>query len=105
VTKDCRSLLGGLGMVYLTIFHKQGNILGANQPFRANYGNFNLGHRINIQGKGHRRVGGGICKKCDYPIQERVQIRKLPNPPYPLDVDPMTQIEVSIVCTERLVCT
>jgi len=22
-----------------------------------------------------------------------------------LDVDPMTQIEVSIVCTERLVCT
>ena len=29
----------------------------------------------------------------------------LPNPPYPLDIDPMTQIKVSIVCTERLVCT
>ena len=36
-----------------------GNALGANQPFRANYENFNLGHRINIQGEGHRRVGAG----------------------------------------------
>ena len=27
-----------------------GNVLGANQFLRANYENFNLGHRINIQG-------------------------------------------------------
>jgi len=27
-----------------------GNISGANQPLRANHANFNLGHRINIQG-------------------------------------------------------
>ena len=26
------------------------NILGANQSLHANYENFNLGHRINIQG-------------------------------------------------------
>ena len=31
-------------------------------------------------------------QKCDYPFQERVQIVKLFNLPYPLDVDPMTQI-------------
>ena len=43
-------------------------------------------------------------QKCDYPIQARIQIVKLPNPPYPLDVNPITQIEISIVCTERLVC-
>ena len=39
-----------------------GNILGANQPLRVNYGNFNLGHRINIQRKGRRGVGGGFAK-------------------------------------------
>ena len=27
-----------------------GNVSGANQPLRANYGNFNLSHWINIQG-------------------------------------------------------
>ena len=54
---------------------------------------------------GAQRGGTGDLQKCDYPIQGRVQIVKLPNPPYPLDVDPMAQIEVSIVCTERLVCT
>jgi len=43
-------------------------------------------------------------QKYDYPIKGWVQIVKLLNLPYPLDVDPMTQIEVSIVCTERLVC-
>ena len=52
--------------------------------------------------KGERRD----LQKCDYPIQGwGVQIIKLPNPPYPLDVDPMTHIEVSIVFTDMLVCT
>jgi len=45
----------------------------------------------------------GDLQKCDCPIQGQVQIVKLPNLTYPLDVDPMTQIEVFIVCTERLV--
>ena len=40
----------------------KGNISGANQPLRANYENFNLGHQINIQGEGRREVGGRICK-------------------------------------------
>ena len=44
-------------------------------------------------------------QKYNYPIQERIQIVKLHNLPYLLDVDPMTKIEVSIVYTERLVCT
>ena len=52
-----------------------------------------------------QRGGRGDLQKCDYPIQRRVQIMKLSNSPYPLDVDPITQIEVFIVCTERLVCT
>jgi len=51
---------------------------------------------------GAERWEGGFAK-CDYPIQGRVQIVKLPNFPYSLDVDPMTQIEVLIVYTERLV--
>ena len=38
------------------------NILGANQPLHANYGNSNLSHQINIQGEGHREVGGGFAK-------------------------------------------
>jgi len=33
------------------------NISDANQPLRANYRNFNLDHRINIQGEGRREVG------------------------------------------------
>jgi len=44
-------------------------------------------------------------QQCDYPIQRWVQIVKLFNPPYSLDVDPMIQIEIFIVCTKRLVCT
>ena len=56
--------------------------------------------------KGRAQRGGKEnLQKCDYTIQGRVQIVKLPNPLYPLDVDPMTQIEVSIVCMKRLVCT
>ena len=92
------------GMVIHRGFLK-GNISVANQPLRANYENFNLDYQINIQGGGAQRGGRGDLQKCDYTIQGRVQIVKLPNPPYPLDVDPITQIEVSIVCTERLVCT
>ena len=54
-----------------------------------------------------RGAGGerGNLQKCDYSIQGRVQIVKLSHPPYPLDVDPMTRIEISIVCTARLVYT
>ena len=94
-----------LGKVNYPIINR--NILGANQSFRVNFENFNLSHQINIQGEERREVGGEIYKIVitDYPIQGRVQIVKLFNSPYPLDVDPMTQIEVSIVCMERLVCT
>ena len=59
----------------------------------------------------HPRGGGaerweGDLQKCDYPIQGRIQIVKLINPSYPLDVGPMTQIEVTLYnYTERLVCT
>ena len=42
--------------------------------------------------------GRGDLYKCDYPIQWRVQIVKLFHPPCPLDVDPMAQIRVSIIC-------
>jgi len=44
-------------------------------------------------------------QKCDYPIQGWIQIVKLSNPLCLLNIDLMTQIEVSIVCTERLVYT
>ena len=61
---------------------------------------------IGSTSKGRDTGGGrGDLQKCDYSIQGRVQIVKLLNPPCPLDVDPMTQIEVFIVCTEKLVCT
>ena len=70
---------------------------------RTNYRNFNLGHQISIQEEGHREVGGEICESVI--TQGQVQIVKLPNLPYPLDVDPIIQIEVFIVCTKRLVCT
>jgi len=42
-------------------------------------------------------------QKCDYPIQRRIQIVKLFNSSYSLDVDPMIQIEVSIVYTKKLI--
>jgi len=58
--------------------------------------------RSTSKGRDAERWEGGFAK-CDYPIQERVQIVKLSNSSYPLDVDPMTQIEVPIVYTERLV--
>ena len=53
-----------------------------------------------------QRGGRRDLQKCDCPIiQGRIQIVKLSNPSYPLDVDPMIQIDVSIVCTKILICT
>ena len=60
-----------------------GNIPGANQPLRANYGNFNLSHQINIHGERRKEVGGGDLQKCDYPIKVRVQNVKILNLPMP----------------------
>jgi len=39
------------------------NILGANQFLCANFGNFNLIHRINIEGEGTGGWEGGFAKK------------------------------------------
>ena len=81
-----------------------GNISGANQPLRANYGNFNLDHQINIQ---------GVWGLVNFTIWTCPEIgnHTFTNSPshlstfLPLNVDLIAQIEVSIVCTERLVCT
>ena len=43
-----------INYLYIYIY---GNISGANQPLRVNYGNLNLGHQINIQEEGCRDVG------------------------------------------------
>ena len=65
-------------------------------------------HRINIQGRGTGEVEGGICKS---PPALGLGNHTFTNPPLPpplrppLDVDPVVQIEVYIVCTKRLVCT
>ena len=72
--------------------HEVGNISGANQPLRANYANFNLGRRINIQGEGRKGVGGGICKSVITQSTCGQLIVKLPNPPCPLDVDPVIEV-------------
>jgi len=50
-------------------------------------------------------VGVQICKSVITQSKDGRLIVKLPNLPYPLDVDPVVQIEVCIICTERLVCT
>ena len=50
-------------------------------------------------------MGGGICKSVITQSKCRRLIVKLLNPLCPLDVDPVAQIEVCTVCTERLVCT
>ena len=62
-------------------------------------------HQIKIPKGGEQRGGRRNLQKCNYPIQERIQIIKLLNLPYFLDVYPMTQIKVSIVYTNKLVCT
>ena len=90
----------------ISYFSDQSNwgVLGANQSLRTNYENFNLSYWINIQrvwGLGNFTIWPpfGLCNHT------------FANPPFhlsaplPLDVDLMLQIEVSIVCTERLVCT
>ena len=42
--------------------YDEGNISGANQLLRANYGNFNLDYQINIQGEGRKELEGGFAK-------------------------------------------
>jgi len=51
---------------YTTIYIR--NISGAKQSLRANHVNFNLDHRINLQGE-DAGGGRGDSQKCDYPIQ------------------------------------
>jgi len=85
-----------------------GNISGANQPLRANYENSNLCHRINIQGRGAGEVEGRICKSPPALGLGNHTFANLPSHlpcAPPLDIDPVVQIEVCIVYTERLVCT
>ena len=41
---------------------ENGNISGVNQSLRANYGNFNLCHQINVQGERRIEMGGGFAK-------------------------------------------
>ena len=81
-----------------------GNILGINQPPMQTIEISIWVIRSTFKG---RSTGGweGDLQKCDCPIQERVQIGKLRNLPCPLNVDPIVQIEVFIVCTKMLVCT
>jgi len=50
-----------------------------------NYANFNLDHRINIQGS--RGSGRGIYKSVITQYKGGWLIIKSPNPPHPLDVD------------------
>ena len=52
--------------------------------------------------RGAKRGERGNLQKCDYPIQERVQIVKLLNLSCPLNMDPMIQIEIFIVCTKNI---
>ena len=80
---------------------EQGNISGANKSLRANRANFNLGHRINIQGV----WGVGNFTINRPPVITLLQIPLPPSLHTPLDFDPVAQIEVCTVCTERLVCT
>jgi hypothetical protein len=87
----------------------KGNISGRNQPLRANYGNFNLSHRMLIQGKTYRRWEGW-CVKFMRGGRDDLQTHfcKSPLPPPmspPLDQYHVAQIEVSIVCMEMLVST
>jgi len=50
-------------------------------------------------------VEEGICKSVVIQFKGGRLIVKLFDLPFSLDVDPATQIEVCIVCTEKLVCT
>jgi len=76
-------------------------ISGANQSLCVNHANFNLSHRINIQGERQRRVGDLLITQ----FKGGRLIIKLSNPLCPLDDDPVVQIELCTVCIEKLVCT
>jgi hypothetical protein len=87
----------------------KGNISRGNQHLHANYGNFNLSHTMLIQRGAQRRWKEWFAKS---PLQitppTSHEFCKSPLPPpmsSPLDQDRVTQIEVSIVCTKRLVFT
>jgi hypothetical protein len=86
-----------------------GNISSGNQSLRANYGNFNLNHTILIQGRTHERWEGWFAKFMGGGRDDlqRCFCKSLLPPPLsaPLDQHHVTQIEVSIVFTERLVST
>ena len=58
-------------------------ISGANQSLCVNHANFNLSHRINIQGEGHRGWEADL-QKCDYPIQGWAVNCKITQFPTPL---------------------
>jgi hypothetical protein len=84
-----------------------GNISGGNQRLRVNYGNFNRGHPMLIQGKTHERWEGWCAKLMRggrHDLQRHFCKSSLPPPMSPpLDQHRVTQIKVSIVCTEGLV--
>jgi hypothetical protein len=89
--------------------HCIGNISSGNQHLHANYGNFNLSHSILIQGRAHRRWKGWFAKFMGGVRRDlqRWFCKSLLPPPLSalLDQHRVTQIEVSIVCMERLVST
>jgi hypothetical protein len=86
-----------------------GNISSGNQPHRANYENFNLNHTILIHGRTHERWEGRFAKfmgggRDD--LQRCFCKSPLPSPLSALlDQHHVSQVEVFIVFTERLVFT
>jgi len=56
-----------LSLLSLALFSASMNISGTNQHLRANYANFNLSHRINIQGWGCMGAGRGDLQISAYP--------------------------------------
>jgi hypothetical protein len=86
-----------------------GNISGANQPLRANYGNFNLNHMMLNQRKTYGRWEGW-CAKLMRGGRDDLQMHfcksPLPPPMSPsLDQYRVARIEVSIICTKGSVST
>ena len=54
--------MGMLEQILQVIHIVKGNLSGANHRLRANYVNFNLGHRINIQGDEQGEWEGGFAE-------------------------------------------
>jgi hypothetical protein len=86
-----------------------GNVSGGNEPLHANYGNFNMSHTMLIQMRVHGRWEGWFAKVHlqNIPFTSH-ELCTSPLPPpisLPLHQHRVTQIEVSIVCTEGLVST